>query len=309
VWAAHKEDVLDDMLTVRHTITIQRRLQYLFDLYKEHPACGPLVYGASLPPEMLEESPELQTLIHAPTPDRLDAPDPALEHADEVFSDALDDFFSFGCSVMRSVLRLESLERLLPPLEAATAVHASQITEVRTSLARLEADASCRVRSGNRERLALAATWFRCSRCEQALSAPEASMHHCRTWRVGQDDPRWFPWEGTLETLPWNDGDVLAFDEGASDVAAGLVALSGRDPSVATLEEVEDSNVRFRCVHPKCKTKTAWRSTWYILGAVRATAVSRSMPLVDIEEQVRHALKKPHHAAKLVLKTGAVKAA
>jgi hypothetical protein len=297
------------MRTVRHTITIQRRLQYLFDLYKEHPECGPLEYGASLPPEVLEESPELQTLLYSRTPDRLDAPDPALEDADEVFGGALDRFFSFGCSLMRSALRLRNLARLLPPLDAATAVRARLITEARTSLAGHGADASYGVRGGNRERLALAATWFRCSRCEESLSGLEAIVHHCRTWRVDQDDPRWFPWQGTIETLPWNDGDVLAFDEGASDVAAGLVALSGRDPIVAKLVEVEDSNVRFRCVHPRCKTKTAWRSTWFILGAVRATAVTRSMPLADREGQVQHALKNPHHAAKIVVKSRAVEAA
>jgi hypothetical protein len=309
VWAAHKEDVLDDMLTVRHHSIIQRRLQYLYDLCREHPACGSLVYGTSVPSEVLDESPALQMLIHAPTPDRFDAPDPALKDADEVLGDALDDFFSFGRSAMRAELRLETLARLLPPLEATTAVHTTQITEVGASLARLEADALCGVRSGNRERLALAATWFRCSRCECALSAPEAELHHCSLWRIRRDDPRWFLWEGRLESLPWNDGGVLAFDEGASDFAAGLVALSRRDPSVATLEEVENSDVRFRCVHPKCKTQTAWRVTWPILGAVRATAVSRFISFAHMEEQVQHALKQPHHAAKLVLKSGSVEAA
>jgi hypothetical protein len=302
VWEAHKDEVLDDMLTFRHVIPVQRRLQRLVDLYKAHPARDASdtieSYRADMarPAEIYALYPEVQDVIHAPMPGRLDAPDPALDGADAILGTALDDFFSRESRDARIKRRFKTLARLLPPFDIALTpsagllevLHAARaevekhwienqdlyagaantvLTELRAHVAELEAR---HVRMADRGRLTLAATFFRCSRCDDAISATEAVLHQCSTILAGRRDARYFLWEGALEKLPWNADDVLAYDEGASDVAAGLVAQSGRDPRTATLIEVEQANVRFRCVHTKCKKM--YPMGWSFANAVRAAA-------------------------------------
>jgi hypothetical protein len=304
VWEAHKDEVLDDMLTFRHVVPVQRRLQRLVDLYKAHPArdaSAPAIESYRLdmarPAEIYVLYPDVQDVIHAPMPGRLDAPDPALDGADAIFGTALDDFFSLESRDARIKRRIRTLTRLLPPFNIALApsfgllegVHAAHaevekqwtenqelytdagyadvLTELRAYVAELEAR---HVRMADRHRLTLAATMFRCSRCDDTISATQAALHQCLTIRAGRRDARFFLWEGALDMLPWNEDDVLKYEEGASDVAAGLVAQSGRDPRTATLIEVEQANVRFRCVHTKCKKM--YPLGWSFANAVRAAA-------------------------------------
>jgi hypothetical protein len=223
VWEAHKDEVLDDILTIRHAVPVQRRLERLLELYKAHPAhATSSIFEAardemSQPAEIYAHYSTVRQVIHAPTPARLDAPDPALTGADEVFGAALDDFFSFRSQDLFLGRRLKTIARMLPPFNAADAPRAGPMTGLRKDMPELQKSALRHLHTAARARLALAATMFRCSRCGISFSAADAVMHQCFTRNTDQRDARYYLWENTLYMLPWNADSVLEFDEDATE--------------------------------------------------------------------------------------------
>jgi hypothetical protein len=220
-WASHAAAVKKHVTSIREILVVRRRLDRLVRAHLDYL----FAYNTVLPqgqPKRTSAATELYTnrtfakILHAPIPDHLDHPDPAIDNAD--FGPLFDAFWASqdpGHDRRRAVLT-----GTLPPgvsLDSAT-------------------------------------VYFKCSRCHprwnDVFSLPDALRHQCYTYTLPETDRLRIILKGTTDVVPWNHDNVLAYDASAAKVATRLILMSGRDPKTASLAEFLEKGpwVSFRCV-------------------------------------------------------------
>jgi len=119
--------------------------------------------------------------------------------------------------------------------------------------------------------LNLATTVFKCNKyeCNQTrpLFYPAVLMHACASeyiymHAIEDDDEDLVDFSTNCRLRPWNAGKVISFWTGASQTAAELVELCGRDPKTTTIQEMDCANPIFECEYCGSDRQGRLMMTW-----------------------------------------------
>lgn len=117
----------------------------------------------------------------------------------------------------------------------------------------------------------LATAVFRCSKYECNLSRPlfypAVLMHACASeytyiHAIEDDDEDLVDFSTNCRLRPWNGGKVISFFTAASQTAAELVELCGRDRKTTTIQEMDCANPIFECEHCRSERQGRLMMTW-----------------------------------------------
>ena len=117
----------------------------------------------------------------------------------------------------------------------------------------------------------LATSVFRCNKyeCNQSrpLFYPAVLMHACASEytyfnAIEDDDEDLVDFCTNCRLHPWNAGNVISFWTAASQTAAELVELCGRDPKTTTIQEMDCADPIFECVYCGSDRQGRLMMTW-----------------------------------------------
>jgi hypothetical protein len=235
VWNSHRDTVLKQMGALRAVMVLQRRLKAIAEAFEALVAVGTFHGSTSSALDALWTFRPIVAVLSTPLPDSLDVPDPAL--ANVSFSPIFTDCFQPAREQHRSLARIVHLLRLLLALPVGAGLR-----NVGTEPPK----------SPSPSWLQLAICVFRCVLCTRILTGSNALTHRCEMWkRRNMRNVHYLLFENISRQLPWNFGNSLVFDLAASQAAARLVRLSGRDERLATSAELGQMN--YRCDRAQCR--------------------------------------------------------
>jgi hypothetical protein len=259
VWSSHRDTVLKQMGALRGVIVVQRRLEAILEAFDSLVAVGAFRGSTSSALDALWTFRPIVAVLSAPFPDSLDVPDPAL--ANVSFGPIFTDCFQPARHQHRSLARTVHLLRLL----LASPVGAGL---------RNAGDEPLRLPSPSWLQLAICI--FRCVLCKRILTGLDALAHRCDMWRCRKmRNLTYLFFENVSHELPWNFGNSLVFDLAASQAAAHLVRLNGRDERTTTLAELGQVNYRYyQCNRAQCRRPHFYSFT-HVVSEMRYQVITR----------------------------------
>lgn len=113
-----------------------------------------------------------------------------------------------------------------------------------------------------KELLRLATSWFKCSAQCGLIDYDRTNAHGCLFYQRGQQNAATNAYINQMGVQPWNLGrDGLSYSVAAAELATKLIQACGKDPSVTTMEEMDELNPRVAHLHKDNVVVTTWRKT------------------------------------------------